>query len=398
MHTIKELHIIALASHGVGISGGDRIWIELTRRWQKHFPVKVHTWKEGVEMAERQSLNEQKTISNKQRLRFIKYKVPFCNLGFVICYLARIVQGTWIGLTIKLQNSDDVYIYNASEFWMDAIPCILLKIRFSKVTWVATWYQTAPNPFKGFSEKERSGESYKFTALLYWLTQFPVKPFITRYADFVIVNNDDERKQFTGKKTVVLIGAVPLDGIKNYELRSKNNTKKYDAVFQGRFHAQKGVEELIEIWKDVVVIMPSARLAMIGDGPLMYTVKSKIKKFKLESNIDLFGFLFDGKKKYDIFANSKMVLHPSFFDSGGMATAEAMAFGIPAIGFDLKAYESYYPKGMVKVKTEEEFAKVILKLLKDEKLRNKVGKEAKDLIERKYSWDQRAKEVLFAIQ
>ena len=49
---IKELHIFALASHGNGISGGDRIWIELTRRWSKKFPITVHTWKEGKEMGE----------------------------------------------------------------------------------------------------------------------------------------------------------------------------------------------------------------------------------------------------------------------------------------------------------------------------------------------------------
>ena len=32
-----------------------------------------------------------------------------------------------------------------------------------------------------------------------------------------------------------------------------------------------------------------------------------------------------------------------------LVAQEAMAFVIPCVGFNLKAYESYYPKGMIKV-------------------------------------------------
>lgn len=394
MNNIKELHIFALASHGKGISGGDRIWIELARRWQKKFPVTIHTWNEGREMANRQNLKETKD------LRFIIYDLGnFCNWGFVICYLARIGKGIWIGLTTKIENPKGVYLYNSSEFWMDSFPCILLKIRYPSLTWVATWYQTAPNPFKGFSEKARHG-SYKIRALFYWLVQLPVKPLIARYADKVIVNNEDEKKRFpnhtTRGNTIVLIGAVPLEDIRKYKPAKRN--QKYDAVFQGRFHPQKGVVELIDIWKQVVKEKPDAKLAMIGDGPLRGEVEQKIRKLQLEDNVRLFGFVFDGDKKYKTFTNSKMVLHPAYYDSGGMATAEAMAFGIPAIGFNLKAYDSYYPKGMVKVKNEKEFSRAIISLLQNDTLRNKLGREAKMLIEKSYSWDSRAGEILTAIQ
>jgi len=395
---IKELHIFALASHGNGISGGDRIWIELTRRWSKKFPITVHIWGEGRQMAQRQNLKE------SEDLRFKIYDLGFvCNFGFVICYLARILKGIHLGLTWKplkssIINHKSVYLYNASEFWMDAFPCILLKMRYPKINWIATWYQTAPNPFKGFSEKERQGSTYKLRALAYWLTQLPVKPLIKKYADKVIVNNESERKQFPNNKTIVLIGAVPLDGIKNYNLRFKNKEKKWDAVFQGRFHPQKGVVELITIWKKVVQLKPNAKLAMIGNGPLMDEVVRAIKKEKLDENVKLFGFVFDGDEKYKIFSESKMVLHPAFYDSGGMATAEAMAFGIPAVGFNLKAYDSYYPKGMIKVKDEKEFAQTIVMLLDDAKRREKIGKEARDLIEKNYSWEYRADEILNKIR
>ncbi len=390
-------HYFALAAHGTGISGGDRIWVELARRWSKQFPVQIHTWKEGREMAARQNLLE------NNDLQFKLYELgPFCDFGFAVCYISRIIKGIQLGLTLKLQNKSNIYLYNASEFWMDALPSILLKMRYPNVKWIATWYQTAPNPFKGFSEKERSGEKYRVRALAYWLIQLPIKPLIKKFADKVIVNNEDEKRQFPehtkNGNSIAMIGAVPLDGIQIYALRFKNREKKYDAVFQGRFHPQKGVVELIDIWKHVVEKKPNAKLAMIGDGPLMESVSSKIQSAHLQKNVDLFGFVFDGPRKYGIFASSKIVVHPAFYDSGGMATAEAMAFGIPAVGFNLKAYESYYPRGMIKVKNENEFANAILRLLKDDKLRKTLGREAEELIKKNYSWNSRAAEILQEIR
>ena len=128
----------------------------------------------------------------------------------------------------------------------------------------------------------------------------------------------------------------------------------------------------------------------------MQDVRGRIQDLRLESNIKLFGYLFDGPEKYSIFAKSKIVVHPAFYDSGGMASAEAMTFGLPCIGFNLKSYESYYPKGMVKVKTSDldAYAAKILMLLKDKSLRERIGKEGKEMIYKNYSWDSRAQEIL----
>jgi len=134
---------------------------------------------------------------------------------------------------------------------------------------------------------------------------------------------------------------------------------------------------------------------MIGDGPLMNRVRSDIRKFKLDENIKLFGYVFDGHKKYKIFAQSRVVVHPAFYDSGGMASAEAMAFGIPAVGFNLKSYESYYPKGMLKVETGnlDEFAKGVLSLLENKNMAVRLGRDAGMIIEKEFAWSMRAKEV-----
>ncbi len=388
-----SMNFFALGALGAGLSGSDRIFIEFARRWSKESSINIHLWKEGYEMCQRQDLNS----------RNIHYRIsnmkPWSNLGFTVNYFARVFEGIRLALALNVKNNNDTILYSASDFWMDTLPGLILKIRNPKVKWIATWYQTAPNPFKGYAEGMR-GEKYRFSALLYWASQFPIKPLIAHFSDFVLVNNESERERFPGLekdgKVLVVLGAVDVFKIQRWITKNGKLPKIYDAVFQGRLHPQKGVVELIEIWKKVVNKKKNVKLAIIGDGPLVEKVKMKIKKLNLENNITLFGYLFDGDEKYKIFSQSKIVVHPAFFDSGGMASAEAMAFDIPCVGFNLKSYISYYPKGMVKIKIGDldEFSKTIIKLLDDSKYRNKIGKEASNMIKGNWSWDTRAKEIL----
>ncbi len=413
-----QFYFFALAPTGEGISGSDRVFIELARRWSEKIPLTIYTTEEGIKMMQRQKLKG-------KLLKIIKVEKGKLPKNFFIRYLYKIFLAINLGLSLQITDHQSriTFIYSSSEFWMDSLPALIIKIRYPKINWIAAWYQTAPNPLKGFIEQSskvkvqrtplesprlltgqggRRQSRYSLSALFYWLMQFPIKPLISKIADKVIVNNEEEKKQFPNHAkrgdTTVLIGAVPLNEIKEFLSTNPHllSTKKYDAVFQGRFHPQKGVVELIDIWRKVVEKIPDAKLAMIGDGPLMNKVKLQISNYKLQNNIVLFGYLFDGEEKYKIFSQSKIVVHPAYYDSGGMAAAEAMAFGVACVGFNLKAYNSYYPEGMIKAKIGDldSFAHKITELIDNPKLRKDLGDKAKAMIYKNYSWDARAKEIL----
>lgn len=386
----------AMSPVGGGISGGDRIFIELARNFSKKgIWIKIITWNDGLKMCKRNGLVKNSTLS------FEKLSISrILTTNFLAGYLARIfLAKLWAMKQTKKNMNKIAFFYSVSDFWMDVFPAVILKLRNRKIKWIAAWYQTAPSPIRGFTEGKRE-RRYRLSAFIYWASQFISKPLIKRFADFILVNNEDEKKQFTvlNKKgrVLVVLGAVNLDEIKNWKLKIGNLLKVYDAVFQGRFHPQKGVVELIDIWGKVVDKKPDAKLVMIGDGSLMKNVKRKIKDLRLEKNIILRGYLFDGKEKYKIFAQSKIVVHPALYDSGGMAAGEAMAFGLPCVGFNLKSYESYYPKGMLKVKIGDlnAFADIIVKLLDDKIYQKKIGQEAEGMIEESWGWEKRAEEIL----
>lgn len=388
-----RFHIIAIAALGKGLSGGDRIFIELGRNLQnKGHKVTIYLWEEGLKMCKSQNLTG---------VNFVVWKVgKIAKLGLIFTYFFRIFNSLIKSFFLSLDNNSNTIIYSASEFWMDSLPAFILKLRFPDVIWVAAWFQTAPNPLFGFSEGKRQ-TIYRLSAFYYWLMQFPIKPVISKFADFVLINNEKEKKQFPKfdkqNKTLVLLGAVNTKEIEVWiHENSLSKIKDYDAIFQGRFHPQKGVVELIEIWKMVTEELPKAKLAMIGDGPLMKDVKAKIEELNVTKNVKLFGFVFDGSKKYNIFSKSKIVVHPSFYDSGGMAAAEAMAFGLPGVSFDLPALKSYYPQGMLKAKIGnlEDFVEKIMQLLTNQAIYNKLSNQASRLIELEWNWQKRTDQFL----
>lgn len=378
----KNLYFFALAARGEGLSGSDRIFIELAKRWSDKFHIEIFLWDEGFKMCQRQGLDKSAVKFHIMPLK------KWQKVNFAVNYVFLIIKSVWLASKLELKNQSSTIVYSASDFWMDSLPGWILKCRYPKIQWIGTWYLTAPLKLLNLNN------------LFYWLSQRPIYLLIKKWADFVFVTSDPDKLRFIRhikkKKVLVVRGGVDLAVVNFWQMKFSNLPKKYDAVFQGRFHPQKGVAELIDIWKLVVNKRQNAKLIMIGDGPLMKRIKEKVKREKLESNIILKGYMLDGVEKYKIFYQSRIVVHPAVYDSGGMSAAEAMAWGLPGVSFDIDALKTYYPRGMLKAHLgdKEEFARLIKNLLDDPKLYDKIAQEAEDLILKYWDWDARSEEIL----
>jgi glycosyltransferase involved in cell wall biosynthesis len=83
-----------------------------------------------------------------------------------------------------------------------------------------------------------------------------------------------------------------------------------------------------------------------------------------------------------------------------MAAAQAMAWGLPGVSFDLESLKTYYPKGMLKSKINntQDFADNIIKLLNNPDLYRKTSQEALNLIKKHWTWEKRTQHILKKIQ
>jgi len=99
-------------------------------------------------------------------------------------------------------------------------------------------------------------------------------------------------------------------------------------LFVGRLSAEKGIMNLLEIWRRLHE--PSWQLKLVGDGELLTTVQAYIAEHQLD-NIELLG-----RQTWQVvqehIAKSSMIILPSiFYETFGLAVAEAFALGRPAL-------------------------------------------------------------------
>lgn len=381
-----SINIIANGVVGYeGLSGGDEIFINFAKYFVKQgIEVNVFTWKHGFLMCQKNKLEGINFfLSGAGRFE----KLPFISLYLIRTFLGikRIME------VIKTNQLKDkkVIIYSASDFYPDSLPAFFFKKCLPEAKWIAGFYLFAPNPLRGFR-----GE-LSFINFLFWLSQKPIFGLVSKFADLVCVTSKPDITFFAkaGRRpddVFVVKGGIDYQHLKRFQ---RPVEKIYDAVFVGRFHPQKGVVEMIDIWKEVVKEKADAKLAIIGLGEMEEEMRRKIRQYKLEKNISFLGVMI-GDDRNRILQQSRIILHPAVYDSGGMAAASGLACGLPGVSFDLPVFKTYYPKGFLRAKTGDikEFSQKILALLGDKGLYDRMSKEA---IEEAKTWDWSQKGKLF---
>ena len=382
-------------TQGNGLSGGDKIWIELAKSWKSRFSVSVIGSQEAVNIAEREGLRGVEYI---QSMPQIDGKNNLSVLSLIKNIFVRSFRAaSFVLRSKKLLNLNPQFIYSVSDFWPDSLAAFLLKKKYPQAKWIAGFYLFAPKPWA--VDSPYKGINF-IKGFFYFLIQWPIFCLVKKYADYVFVTSEPDVDKFiTPKrkrdKIVVVQGGVDMSEVRQFAMPDKDKAKrKYEACFMGRLHYQKGVLVLVDIWAVLVKTIPEAKLAIIGDGEMEKALEEKIDKLNLKGNITLLGFM-GGQKKFNVFNDSKVVVHPAIYDSGGMAAVEAMASGLPGVSFDLEALKTYYPKGMVKTPCFDvkKFAANIILLLQDSKLYEGIKKEAIEEAQ-KWDWEKRSDKVL----
>jgi len=369
------------------IDGGTNIWLHYlmflqTKNTKIYISAQTGTRKPFMNM-----------LKSSKNITFDEFQYPINRKIYFIEILRRTL-GLIYKICKKYKNIDQ--IISSSDFWPDALPALVYKITNPTTIWVASFFLSAPKPWK--KDNPYKG-TMALTGFLYWLTQLPVIFAIKKYADYVVVTSEPDVQTFVTKdrshdKIIIAQGGVDLGPSQKYhnsKSKTDKNIKKYDACFVGRLHFQKGVLELIDIWKLVCQKRPQAQLAIIGIGPLEEEIFNKIQQEGLNNNITMLGYK-DGEDKYTIFKQSKIIVHPATYDSGGMAAAEGMAWGLPGVCFDLPALKSYYPQGMLKTEcfSKTIFSYNILLLLTNKALYNNISTHAYNLITKHWDWHQKS--------
>ena len=156
--------------------------------------------------------------------------------------------------------------------------------------------------------------------------------------------------------------------------RFESLSKKDYIVYAGRISSEKGLEELVEVFKSLEFTNYS--LKIIGEGPLS-------KHLKFNENIEFLGRL-SNEEVLNIVANARAVVTcTKLYEGQPNFLCEASMLGIPSIFPRSGGIEEFFPKNY-KLSFEQfnyiDF-KEKLKLVNDENFASKVGNENKNYLE-----------------
>ncbi|HET6883541.1 MAG TPA: glycosyltransferase family 4 protein [Pirellulales bacterium] len=158
------------------------------------------------------------------------------------------------------------------------------------------------------------------------------------------------------------------------------------AVYTGRLHAMKGLDDLIRAWPQVLARLPNARLWIVGDGPQRAELNDLI------GHLGLWGFVyltgpFDDVEEF-LRAADLFVL-PSLEEGMSLALLEAMAMGLPVIASAIPANEVVVEHGvnghLVPTRNSERLAAVVSELFEDRGQAERLATAAQERVSQRYS-------------
>jgi glycosyltransferase involved in cell wall biosynthesis len=192
----------------------------------------------------------------------------------------------------------------------------------------------------------------------------------------------------------------PSDKKLSCELLNLHSDFKY-ICFIGNLAYYQGIEYMIQASPLILSECPDARFLIVGDGTM------KNEWMKIAQNVGVYEkFIFTGGVPFEqvpLYINASDVCIAPFKISRNaniglspLKIYEYMACGKPVVSSripNLEFIEEQNAGLLVEPENPEELAKAVIKLMKDESLREEMGKKGRDFVVRYYSWEANARRV-----
>jgi glycosyltransferase involved in cell wall biosynthesis len=242
----------------------------------------------------------------------------------------------------------------------------------------------------GFSSSVAFVKALTFSMMLGFVKRSDMCITVSNHTARFLLKNGISRD-----KVCVSGNGVDIDSIEQV----KPEKKVYDGIFVGRISRDKGIFDLVQIWRRVTARKPESKLVVVGQGPDLPKLKEAIDSSCMSSNILLKGSCSDAEL-YALVKTSKVFLFPSRFEGWGLAVGEALGAGLPVVCYDIPALREVFGECrsvfFTPVGDVERFAQTIVKIFEENGLAGleAVSKE----FARRFNWEEVALKDLDTIE
>lgn len=226
-----------------------------------------------------------------------------------------------------------------------------------------------------------------------WMTVY-----ISKSVDKIICVNEDyipifEKWGVSSEKLVFIPNGVDIERFSPGKSKVKDKFKRKKIIlYFGRLHYQKNVDLLIQSFPLIKEKMEDVKLIIVGTG----NQYDKLKHMSGDDpNIIMTGFISDDDL-VDYMRAADVVVFPSRGENASFTIMEAMACELPVVSSDVGNAKKILGNGrgvLLKDYIKDEIANICIKILKDDKLQKKMGKDARKYVVKHHSWKKISKET-----
>jgi glycosyltransferase involved in cell wall biosynthesis len=171
-------------------------------------------------------------------------------------------------------------------------------------------------------------------------------------------------------------------------------------LFMSRLSREKGLDQLIPAWADLVKSPPYKDTMLVIAGPddrgYRKAVEAIIDKYNVSPQVCMTGMV-RGRRKLALLRRADIFILPSYSENFGIVVAEALACGTPVITTTGTPWQELQAVDAGRwVRPEKtELACALLELLDmSESQRKTMGRRGMTLIKQSYTWDRIVKKFL----
>lgn len=201
--------------------------------------------------------------------------------------------------------------------------------------------------------------------------------------------------KWTKSKIYVVPDGIEYDKIEKTPQHTLAN-KSPDIFIVANLEKHKGVDILIRAIPKVIELIPNLSVRIAGFGPEENELKKLVKELNLEEHVKFLGFVSE-EDKFKNCISSKITVVPSRWDCLPITLLEAMACGKCIIASNVGGIPDVIEDGvdglLFESENVEDLADKIVTLLKDENLREDMGRAAKEKA-KQYDWSNIAERTI----
>jgi glycosyltransferase involved in cell wall biosynthesis len=326
---------VANCVYGDHVGGGDIHFFQMAQSairagYRLHF-FGGHALKGHLEQ---QRIAADQTLTDSKKLGKINMESLTGQFRLLFNYLGRFLRSL---SRLPVIQSDDL-AYAVTDSWFDALPVVFSRAKRK----IMILGMDSPTLREIVVRGRPDVTATRLNSIYYWLSQsltLRVFRWCRNKRILYVHPTMRERLLRLGYREQEMF--FVSNGF-NLEIAEQvpEQPKQYDAMWIGRVHRQKGLDDLLQTLVRLAKDVKDFRAVLVGK---LDELAPKLSALGLTKHVDLPGLVSE-TEKFRLFKASRILLMPSHYESWGIVIAEAVSSGTPVVAYELAPYQPIFGK------------------------------------------------------